>query len=878
MKLTRLNAALIAASIAITPLPFNTSASISYAEDTGAIANLPDWIPSDFNSAVEFRNHYGATHIDNGLICIVYPARTGKETCGYELRAVKGTGDKLKQEMYTNGYSETCFDVFVYQPGTQGDVTLNLVDPYAIPVTTAPKGYPDDCELPVAASYSFTVDQNLNITETDIFSWLPDCNNEYINYVNSNTILSVKDNYVIFCLSNEAGSSYEWSLYDSGKECFELVTVSDCRHIPLFYPDEGTPSTVYAYKAVKDGYAKIEYDCGSADDDRKNKLILDADCAVMDDAQTILLSGDMRVTLVDYDTGEQIKFKSGNNTSIWTNASYNNNQTSINSDTYYPAISVSSGPFFTMETNPAILGKNISSSFDADSFSFGLEEKYLPEGYSFIDDEKRPGYYSGTVIPENSMTVTRYDNGSADVVFKLKFTPTGDVNDDGEFNAADVVLLQKWLLGSADAKLINWKAADFCNDNVLNVFDLCLMRESLIQTINIPVAVSINESGGVAGANILYKVYQEDEKFIMSYADYTDNRDAEPLIIPISKEDYREIMSQAYFNYLDSTKAPIRWSEVDFSITLSYADGSQKKSSSDYFPNVLNKLRDLLYEYRSSHRSYVEPDERFDYGITFKVLVDELNLYSGPDESYEVITSIRKNSQLKELGIKHNNDEWFFTEYNGNYGWAKTVRDNNTTLTGIYDNYDYKPVIYLYPEQETDVHVELELTESELYTTYPKYNDGWNVTAYPDGTLLNKTDGTHHKYLFWESSNCRTRYDFTKGFCVAGGDTESFLKEKLTYMGLTEDEMNEFIVYWLPLMEHNAYNLITFQGDVYNDSAKLNIIPTPDSMLRVFMVYVQLEDAIYIEPQQLPTFERKGFTVVEWGGSKIQKYQSHIKK
>jgi len=180
-------------------------------------------------------------------------------------------------------------------------------------------------------------------------------------------------------------------------------------------------------------------------------------------------------------------------------------------------------------------------------------------------------------------------------------------------------------------------------------------------------------------------------------------------------------------------------------------------------------------------------------------------------------------------------------------------------------------VIYLYPEQETDVHVELELTESELYTTYPKYNDGWNLTAYPDGTLLNKTDGTHHKYLFWESSNCRTRYDFTKGFCVAGSDTESFLKEKLTYMGLTEDEMNEFIVYWLPLMEHNAYNLITFQGDAYTDSAKLNIIPTPDSMLRVFMVYVPLEDAIYIEPQQLPTFERKGFTVVEWGGSKIQK-------
>ena len=166
--------------------------------------------------------------------------------------------------------------------------------------------------------------------------------------------------------------------------------------------------------------------------------------------------------------------------------------------------------------------------------------------------------------------------------------------------------------------------------------------------------------------------------------------------------------------------------------------------------------------------------------------------------------------------------------------------------------------------------MELELTEAELSTTYPKYNNGWDVTAYPDGRLMNKADGTHHRYLFWDAVNCRTRYDFSRGFCVAGSDTESFLKEKLAYMGLNEDEMNEFIVYWLPLMEHNKYNLISFQGDVYTNSAKLDITPAPDSLLRVFMAYVPLEEAVDIEPQQLETFERKGFTVVEWGGSKIQ--------
>ncbi|MBR6994883.1 MAG: hypothetical protein IKH96_02565 [Ruminococcus sp.] len=70
-------------------------------------------------------------------------------------------------------------------------------------------------------------------------------------------------------------------------------------------------------------------------------------------------------------------------------------------------------------------------------------------------------------------------------------------------------------------------------------------------------------------------------------------------------------------------------------------------------------------------------------------------------------------------------------------------------------------------------------------------------------------------------------------------------------------------------MEHNAYNLITFQGKAYTDTAKLDITPVPDSMLRVFMAYRPIEDSVDIEPQQLGTFERKGFTVVEWGGTEL---------
>ncbi|MBP5379226.1 MAG: dockerin type I repeat-containing protein, partial [Ruminococcus sp.] len=42
--------------------------------------------------------------------------------------------------------------------------------------------------------------------------------------------------------------------------------------------------------------------------------------------------------------------------------------------------------------------------------------------------------------------------------------PENDINADGSFNVADVVLLQSFLLGKKDALILNWRAADLCND------------------------------------------------------------------------------------------------------------------------------------------------------------------------------------------------------------------------------------------------------------------------------------------------------------------------------------------------------------------------------------------------------------------------------
>ena len=130
-----------------------------------------------------------------------------------------------------------------------------------------------------------------------------------------------------------------------------------------------------------------------------------------------------------------------------------------------------------------------------------------------------------------------------------------------------------------------------------------------------------------------------------------------------------------------------------------------------------------------------------------------------------------------------------------------------------------KPAVYLYPEKAEEVSVWLDY-EGELTCTYPEYGDGWHVIARPDGTLQNLKDGKEYSYLFWEGAG-KAEYDLSSGFVVKGEDTAEFLQEKLAELGLIPAEYNEFIVYWLPRMEKNAWNLITFQTEAYTSQAVL---------------------------------------------------------
>ena len=202
------------------------------------------------------------------------------------------------------------------------------------------------------------------------------------------------------------------------------------------------------------------------------------------------------------------------------------------------------------------------------------------------------------------------------------------------------------------------------------------------------------------------------------------------------------------------------------------------------------------------------------------------------------------------------------------------VNGSDTVDADMYPAGLRKPIIYLYPTADTSVTVKLGKPE-ELTVSYPTYdaNTGWRVLAKPSGELVDLSSGRNLYALYYESNLLNDEFKVEEdGFIVRREDITSFLEDKLAKLGLNEYEAEEFIVYWLPILNKHDYNYIRFATiDEINGAMPLDINPTPDTIIRVLMTYKGLDEPLTgIQEQQLPdTPTRTGFTAVEWGGSEI---------
>lgn len=177
-----------------------------------------------------------------------------------------------------------------------------------------------------------------------------------------------------------------------------------------------------------------------------------------------------------------------------------------------------------------------------------------------------------------------------------------------------------------------------------------------------------------------------------------------------------------------------------------------------------------------------------------------------------------------------------------------------------------KPVIYLYPEKDLDVNVRVH-PSGGFTITEPDYGNGWYVRASVDGKIYNYGDKLYYPYLFWEGLGI----DYVlpeKGFVVARNNVYTFLSATLIKIGLNDKESADFLEYWVPKMTKYPYYFITFvDQQEFEKLAPLSVSPEPETVIRVFMDYRGLQEPIAVDELEIITPERKGFTVIEWGGA-----------
>ena len=402
MNLKKLTAAVITAAITVIPIPAEGLStqylSNVYAKEVSAEAALPDWIPTDFESALEFRNTYGATHVEDGIVCIVFREHTEKEpdesSPRYVIKTTDGVMKELSRSTYDTENYPYCYEVVVYsQTQETGDFEVALVDTW-VKSSGLDLGYSH-----AVAYYTFSVVKDEYVTETDIYSWLPDCAEEYKYYSGINGNISTHDNYIVFCLDHNAGTPYTWQERSHEyAEYAKLRCISECTEETSIPLDGGAMHDIYVYQAVKDGRVRIDMDFGDLYSGEAPTKTLTADCVIINGAETVLLPDSAKIAITDYNTGKPIEMNKVN---------FYRDLTATTADGQTAMTTI----IASMYSNPGIV-RGISKYIKENDFGFNFT---LPKGYKYATDE------NGQLLSD-AVAVKKLENGSADVVIKLKKT------------------------------------------------------------------------------------------------------------------------------------------------------------------------------------------------------------------------------------------------------------------------------------------------------------------------------------------------------------------------------------------------------------------------------------------------------------------------
>lgn len=178
----------------------------------------------------------------------------------------------------------------------------------------------------------------------------------------------------------------------------------------------------------------------------------------------------------------------------------------------------------------------------------------------------------------------------------------------------------------------------------------------------------------------------------------------------------------------------------------------------------------------------------------------------------------------------------------------------------------YKPNIYIYTQEETQVNVEFDYPDL-LTTTIPEYKNNWNVIAKGDGRLVDTLgNNEEYNYLFYESIAMPHFFQKDTGWLIVAGTREQQYRDILTDYGFNETEIADFIEYWTEKLPQGVdYIMYPQNTETVNYVMPVNVTPEPDSMERIWFTFEEYNGQRCGIPTVTP-IERKDYAVVEWGG------------
>lgn len=192
-----------------------------------------------------------------------------------------------------------------------------------------------------------------------------------------------------------------------------------------------------------------------------------------------------------------------------------------------------------------------------------------------------------------------------------------------------------------------------------------------------------------------------------------------------------------------------------------------------------------------------------------------------------------------------------------------TIDDMYQDIRVYFTDLVEKPNIYIYPEKEIMLNLNINFPKGgRIVASEPDYRDGWkNIKISPDGKIDEK-----HNFLFYEVATSEFEIP-QSGWVIAQKDLEDFFIKNLNECGFAGREIDDFIEFWIPiLVKHHYYEIYpNFQAEL-DKRIVLEFSIKPDNMQRLIYIIKGRDEAdLKLKRPTIPSFERKGYFVTEWG-------------